>query len=89
MPEIKSKIPESAAPADPVEEPAAAVQPVPETEKPASRMTVSFEVWTRLSGKRFDQLAGFRNHVKRGGLGPLTVLGWREAFQKFMATPTN
>jgi hypothetical protein len=89
MPETKSEIIESVAPADPVEEPAAAVQPTPAVENSAPRVTVNFDVWSRLSGKRFDQLAGFRNHVKRTGLGPLTVLGWRDAFQKFMATPTN
>jgi len=88
MPEIKSEILESEAPVDSVEEPAAAFPP-PEAAKPMPRSTVSFEVWARLSGKRFDQLAGFRNYVKRGKLGPLTVLGWREAFQKFMNTPTN
>jgi hypothetical protein len=89
MPETKPEIFEADAPADPVEEPAAATQPAPEAEKPGPKVTVSFDVWARLSGKRFDQLAGFRNHVKRMKLGPLTVLGWREAFQKFMATPTN
>ena len=88
MPEIKPEILEPEAPADSVEEPAAA-SPSPEAAKPVPRATVSFEVWARLSGKRFDQLAGFRNFVKRGKIGPLTVLGWREAFQKFLSTPTN
>lgn len=88
MPETKPEILEPEAPADSVGEPAAA-SPSPEAAKPMPRSTVSYEVWARLSGRRFDQLAGFRNHVKREKIGPLTVLGWREAFQKFMSTPTN
>lgn len=89
MPETKLEDFESAAAVDPAEQPPAAVPPAPEPEKPVARATVNFEVWARLSGMRFDQLAGFRNHVKRQKLGPMTVLEWRAAFQKFLETPTN
>jgi hypothetical protein len=88
MPETKVEISDLKVPADSVGE-SVVVPTAPETVAPLPRAAVSFEVWARLSGKRFDQLAGFRNHVKRGKIGPLTVLGWREAFQKFMSTPTK
>lgn len=87
MPETKSEEFDAAAPEEIIEQPVAT--PSPEETKPAPRVTINFEVWARLSGKRFDQLAGFRNWVKRQKIGPLTVLGWREAFQKFQNTPTN
>lgn len=57
----------------------------PVSEKPK----VSLQVFEKLSGMKFDQIAGFKQYAKREGLEPLTVLDWRKAFQKFMGKPTN
>jgi hypothetical protein len=50
---------------------------------------VSLKVFVQTSGKKWDQLAGFKHYAKICGLGPLTILEWRKAFNDFMNRPTT
>lgn len=56
--------------------------PVPEV-KPK----VPLKVFIASSGVRWDQMAGFKSFAKRHGMGPLTILEWRDAFDTFMKRP--
>lgn len=42
-----------------------------------------------ISGKKYDQLAGFKAYAKLNNLGPLTVPAWQDAFNAFLNKPTN
>lgn len=59
--------------------------PKPEAPKPL----VSLEVFCKVAGPKWDQMAGFKRYAKVNGLGPLSIPGWRAEFQKFQERPTK
>lgn len=48
---------------------------------------VNLAVFCNLSGKKFDQIAGFRNYAKRKKLGPMTIPQWRKSMEEFHNKP--
>jgi hypothetical protein len=68
---------------------------ITETAKPVivptepAKPVVSLQVFLQIAGKKWDQLAGFKQHATKNNLGPLTVPDWRKAFNDFMNRPTT
>lgn len=50
---------------------------------------VPFKVFAVSCGIKWDQMAGFKSHVKRMKLGPLSILEWREAMADFQKRPVG
>jgi len=50
---------------------------------------IPYRVFEKISGRKWDQMAGFKSYVKRETLGPMTVVKWHEALQAFMNKPVN
>jgi len=48
---------------------------------------IPYRVFEKISGWKWDQMAGFKSYVKRETLGPMTVKKWHEAFQAFLKRP--
>lgn len=48
---------------------------------------IPYRVFEKISGRKWDQMAGFKNYVKRETLGPRTVKKWHEALQAFLNMP--
>jgi len=67
--------------------PAAPPQSPPVHEPPPTR--VRYAVWARLSGIKWDKLAGFRYLVKKAKLGPLTVPEWWAEWAKYQKRPVG
>ena len=59
--------------------------PKSEDDKPK----VDLRVFSQVSGKKWDQMAGFQSWAKRMKLGPRSIPEWRETFKKFMNTPVK
>lgn len=51
--------------------------------------TVPFDVFARVSGAKFDQLAAFGSYIRRQGVGRMSVKAWHEAYQTFLRTPVK
>ena len=58
--------------------------PPPESKPVQKKAVVPYRVYEKVSGKKWDQLAGFKSHVKRKKLRPMSVKEWHEAYAKFM-----
>lgn len=68
---------------DPVEE-------TPEVAAPLKRRDgIPYRVFAKISGLKWDQMAGFGSYAKKHNLGPMTVPEWREQLQKFLGKPTK
>jgi len=67
----------------------APVEPVPAKSAEPVKPKVRLEVFLRIAGPRWDQLAGFKHYAKRNNLGPLTVQEWRDALQAYKTRPTQ
>jgi len=80
-----SKSSEDAARPIPKAFPKKSSKPVPMPEKPLVRL----EVFLKVAGPKWDQLAGFKLHAKKNKLGPMTIPEWRLALQQFMGKPTG
>lgn len=52
-----------------------------------SKPKVPLRVFSRISGYKWDQMAGFESHAKRLKMGPMTVPEWHEALKEFMQRP--
>lgn len=50
---------------------------------------VAFRVFEQVAGMKWDQLAGFKSHVKRTNLGPMSIEEWHLAYAKFMGKPVK
>jgi hypothetical protein len=48
---------------------------------------VPLNIYCNLSGKKFDQIAGFRSYAKSEKMGPMTIPQWKEKFIEFQKTP--
>ena len=51
--------------------------------------TVRLEVFCRLTGQKWDRLAGFKFWARKQGLGPLPIAGWRAELEKFQKRPVG
>jgi hypothetical protein len=72
----------------PKEEPVPEKEPEEkEPEEDLGSPVVSFEVFSKVHGAKWDQLAGFKNYAKRQKMKPRSVLKWREAYQAFLQKP--
>lgn len=79
-------------PGDSEEKPKEEASPKESPEKPKEEErtglpTVPLKVFCTLSGKKPDQMAGFKNYAKRSGLKPMTIPQWKEAFVEFQNKP--
>lgn len=63
--------------------------PVPKPEPEQAKPLVRLEVFLKVAGPKWDQLAGFKLYAKKQGLGRLSIPEWREELQKFMSKPTG
>ena len=50
---------------------------------------VKLEVWCKLSGMKWDKLAGFKYLAKKAKLGPLTVPEWWAEWAKYQKRPVG
>lgn len=53
----------------------------------SSRPGVKLEVFLRASGKRPDQMAGFRRWAINQGLKPMGIKDWRKEYARFLSLP--
>ena len=64
-----------------------------ETPKPAKKTSglplVPLKVFCALSGKKWDQIAGFKSHATKEALKPMTMPEWKVKYQEFMDTPVK
>lgn len=54
-------------------------------EKPVIRL----EVFLRIAGPKWDQMAGFKSYARKQKLGPRTVPEWKKIYQDFMNKPVK
>lgn len=80
-----SKSSEDAARPMPKASPKKPSKSVPVEKKPLVRL----EVFLKVAGPKWDQLAGFKLYAKKNKLGPMTIPEWRLALQQFMGKPTG
>lgn len=85
-PEPKAEV-EPTAPVEAVAPPPQAPPQAPKHEPPPTR--VKLEVWCRLSGIKWDKLAGFKYLIRKAKLGPLTVPQWWEEWAKYQRRPVG
>lgn len=72
----------------PEPKPAAPQAPkVAKAEKPVTR--VKLDVFCKLTGLKFDKLAGFRYIAKKQKLGPMAVPEWWAEFDKYQKRPVG
>ena len=63
---------------------------VESTEKPVTNLPlIPLTVFCTLSGKKPDQIAGFRRYAINQNLKPMTVPQWREELVKFANRPVR
>lgn len=74
------KQPPEAAPAPEAAPQAEAVDPAP---------AIRLDVFCRLTGLKFDKLAGFRYLARREKLGPMSVPKWWAAFHAYQKRPVG
>lgn len=67
------------------EKPPERVPVIPEIKKVEA--VIHYRVFEKISGRKWDQMAGFKSYVKRNKLGPMTVKKWHEALQAFLNKP--
>lgn len=61
------------------------VPAIPEIKK--QEAIIPYRVFEKISGRKWDRMAGFKNYVKRETLGPRTVKEWHKALQEFLNMP--
>lgn len=73
----------------------AKLEPKPEVtpkveEKPADPSDLMpLRVYATIAGPKWDQMAGFVNWARRSNLGPLSMQGWTNEFEKFKNRPVG
>ena len=50
---------------------------------------VPLKVFCALSGKKWDQIAGFKSQATKDALKPMTMPEWKVKYQEFMDTPVK
>lgn len=79
--------PEPVARVEPKLDPKPAVIPVDPTVPNLPKIRI--QIFEKIAGPKWDQLAGFKQHAKTNKLGPMTVPEWRTALQAFRGKPTK
>jgi hypothetical protein len=67
------------------------VKPTAEVAKPvkpkANRTGITLDIFVRISGKKWDQMAGFRQYAINHGLKRMDTKDWHREYQKFLSLP--
>jgi len=50
---------------------------------------INLRVYATLSGRKWDQMAGFVSYANRNKLGPMTVQNWNLVYEVFQGTPVK
>ena len=50
---------------------------------------ISLRVYATLSGRKWDQMAGFVSYANRNKLEPMTVQSWNSVYEVFQGTPVK